>query len=326
MSNFNIEKCDYLTTEEERNINAKFKEKYIKLIKNEIKFKDAVKDDEELYDFCVYICKSNNLNNGEEILFSALTFYLYKYRPIEEQDLKSIMKLLRAMNEGQNRLNNLDFKSPTDRIFDEVEKRDPASMALKFYIDFKTLSFRNQEDIISNLIKTFYFVDMIVTKEDLEEKIQNLNIKLDKFDEIKKELEETKLKLVQEHIEKYDIEKELRKSKEEIKKIKSENIFKKIDSTTNKDESKLLKENKEKSKIKLKEKVDNNFVEDFMPVFEIEDELDEFNIIPNDELKPSKKKLKEKSLEETNILNNEFEIVDNENKIDINSAIQPRNI
>ena len=108
MSNFNIEKYDYLTTEEERNINAKFKEKYIKLIKNKIKFKDTVKNDKELYDFCVYICKFNNLNNGEEILFSALTFYLCKYRPIEEQDLKSIMKLLRAMNEGKYRLNNLD--------------------------------------------------------------------------------------------------------------------------------------------------------------------------------------------------------------------------
>ena len=71
---------------------------------------------------------------SETALLQALMFYLIKYRPKEEQNFTSIMKLLRAAEVDEN---NPNVKSPLDRIFDEVEKRDPTSIALKQYQTFK---------------------------------------------------------------------------------------------------------------------------------------------------------------------------------------------
>ena len=71
---------------------------------------------------------------SETALLQALMFYLIKYRPKEEQNFTSIMKLLRAAEVDEN---NPNVKSPLDRIFDEVEKRDPGSIALKQYQTFK---------------------------------------------------------------------------------------------------------------------------------------------------------------------------------------------
>lgn len=71
---------------------------------------------------------------SETALLQALMFYLIKYRPKEEQNFTSIMKLLRAAEVDEN---NPNVKSPLDRIFDEVAKRDPNSIALKQYMTFK---------------------------------------------------------------------------------------------------------------------------------------------------------------------------------------------
>ncbi len=71
---------------------------------------------------------------SETALLQALMFYLIKYRPKEEQNFTSIMKLLRAAEVDEN---NPNVKSPLDRIFDEVAKRDSNSIALKQYMTFK---------------------------------------------------------------------------------------------------------------------------------------------------------------------------------------------
>ena len=71
---------------------------------------------------------------SETALLQALMFYLIKYRPKEEQNFTSIMKLLRAAEVDEN---NPNIKSPLDRLFDEVEKRDKNSIALKQYMTFK---------------------------------------------------------------------------------------------------------------------------------------------------------------------------------------------
>ena len=71
---------------------------------------------------------------SETALLQALMFYLIKYRPKEEQNFTSIMKLLRAAEVDEN---NPNVKSPLDRIFDEVQKKDPGSIALKQYMTFK---------------------------------------------------------------------------------------------------------------------------------------------------------------------------------------------
>ncbi len=71
---------------------------------------------------------------SETALLQALVFYLIMYRPKEEQNFTSIMKLLRAAEVNEN---DPSAKSPLDRIFDDVAKRDPTSIALKQYQIFK---------------------------------------------------------------------------------------------------------------------------------------------------------------------------------------------
>lgn len=71
---------------------------------------------------------------SETALLQALVFYLIKYRPKKEQNFTSVMKLLRAAEVDEN---NPDKPSRLDHIFQEVEARDPASIAVKQYKTFK---------------------------------------------------------------------------------------------------------------------------------------------------------------------------------------------
>ena len=71
---------------------------------------------------------------SETALLQALMFYLIKYRPKEERNFTNIMKLLRAAEIDEN---NPNAKSQLDRLFDEVARKDPNSIALKQYTTFK---------------------------------------------------------------------------------------------------------------------------------------------------------------------------------------------
>ncbi len=129
----------------------------------------------EIKDFCTYVCKDiYKFENGEEILLSAFVLYLWKYRPDSEQTFESVMKLLRAFDFGSERFNKSFYKTPIDRIFDEVAKRDNGSLSLKSYYNFRALSFRRQEEIISNLICAFNFADKESAHVDFEEKSKKL--------------------------------------------------------------------------------------------------------------------------------------------------------
>ena len=71
---------------------------------------------------------------SETALLQALIFYLIKYRPKAEQNFTNVMKLLRAAEVDEN---NPNAKSKLDRLFDEVARNDPNSIALKQYTTFK---------------------------------------------------------------------------------------------------------------------------------------------------------------------------------------------
>lgn len=71
---------------------------------------------------------------SEEALLQALCFYLIKYRPKEERNFSTVMRLLRAAEVNENSPNG---KSPLDHLFDEVARTDPDSIALKQYKTFK---------------------------------------------------------------------------------------------------------------------------------------------------------------------------------------------
>ena len=110
-------------------------------------------NDRDIIDTCKFLEKELKFSTKPEILLlEAIMFYLAKYRPKEEQNFVSIIKLLDAaeFNEG-----NSDAKSPLDRIFDEVGKRDFNSAALRAYSSFKQTSIVNQKYATANLLSNF---------------------------------------------------------------------------------------------------------------------------------------------------------------------------
>lgn len=71
---------------------------------------------------------------SETALLQALMFYLIKYRPKHEQNFTSVMKLLRAAKVDEN---DPSAESALDKIFKEVARKDPDSLALKQYLVFR---------------------------------------------------------------------------------------------------------------------------------------------------------------------------------------------
>lgn len=82
---------------------------------------------------------------SETALLQALCFFLLHYRPKEEQNFTNVMKLIRQAEVDEN---NPNKKSSLDQIFDEVERRDPDSIALKQYKTFKMGAGRTLKGIL----------------------------------------------------------------------------------------------------------------------------------------------------------------------------------
>lgn len=135
-------------------------------------------EDEDILEFCNFLVKDGLIKKESSLLLQALIYYLLKYRPKEEQSFISIMKLLRAANFDEN---NPNVKAPLDRIFDEVAKRDPYSIALCTYADFKMCAIKNQIESVKDLINTFYVVDQESYCEENTENDFTLNDKLTVF-------------------------------------------------------------------------------------------------------------------------------------------------
>ena len=116
---------------------------------------EYIKNDRDTIEFANHFMINIHKQNNTNLLLCALIEYLIKYRPKEEQNFTSIMKLLRAAEVDGD---NPNAKSPLDRIFDEVQKRDPNSIALKEYRMFKMkepLLAQNQIAELCNLLVAY---------------------------------------------------------------------------------------------------------------------------------------------------------------------------
>lgn len=82
-----------------------------------------------------------------QLLLTSLIAYLWKYRPKEEQTVESILKLLTAgaLSEYSN------SKSPLDRIMDEVELKDPKSIAAQYYRRYQVGASKTKMSILITL-------------------------------------------------------------------------------------------------------------------------------------------------------------------------------
>lgn len=106
--------------------------------------------------------KSKDQKGGEQFwddstkaLLKALIYYLINWRPKREQNFASVMKLLRAAQVDEN---NPDAKSPLDKIFDEVEAKNPNDIGLKEYKTFKMGAGKTLKSIlISTAVRLSFF-------------------------------------------------------------------------------------------------------------------------------------------------------------------------
>lgn len=139
---------------------------------NPIKY---IKTERDVIEFSNYFINLYKKDNNLNLLFCSLISYLCKYRSLNEQNLTSVMKLLRAANIDEKHPN---IKSPLDRIFDEVEERDPSSSAVKQYKTFLTCSNNEAKNKISELANLLLLYDV----KEIEEFMINDTVNLDEID------------------------------------------------------------------------------------------------------------------------------------------------
>ena len=78
------------------------------------------------------------------ILLSALVYYLYHEAPPEEQNFPMVMEMLRA---GEVREDDDSYLSPLDVLFERLEMRDPAHIAVKYYKQYRSGSAKTLKSI-----------------------------------------------------------------------------------------------------------------------------------------------------------------------------------
>lgn len=84
-------------------------------------------------------------DDATKALLSALAFYLCEVGEPEDRNWANVMQLLKYadVKEGKD-----DFKSPLDIKFDELEEKNPISMAVTYYKDFKKAAGETAKSIL----------------------------------------------------------------------------------------------------------------------------------------------------------------------------------
>ena len=120
--------------------------------------------DIDIDSFCNYlIIEKLELSKIHSILLQSLILYLVKYRPLSDQNFINVMKLLRASEVDEN---NLNAKSPLDRLFDEVERIDNKSIALKNYKLYQTMNHKRRNECVSDLLINLSFFELEIFRDD----------------------------------------------------------------------------------------------------------------------------------------------------------------
>ena len=78
------------------------------------------------------------------MLLLALIFYLHYEAPEDEQELPTVMEMIRA---GEVHEDDEGFVSPLDELFDRLEMRNPEHIALKYYRNYHSGSGKTLKSI-----------------------------------------------------------------------------------------------------------------------------------------------------------------------------------
>ena len=71
---------------------------------------------------------------AETLLYCALIGYIHYEAPVEEQNFSTLLEFLNSM---EVREEDEDFKNPVDRLFEELNEKDPDHFAVRQYKKFK---------------------------------------------------------------------------------------------------------------------------------------------------------------------------------------------
>lgn len=100
------------------------------------------------------------------LLLQAIIAYLKFYRPKEEQTMDSVFKLLCACEINED---NSEIKNPLDRIFDELQKRDPQGFALRQYKKFRVAAGKTLKSILISVFAKLATFDIPELREVMQD-------------------------------------------------------------------------------------------------------------------------------------------------------------
>lgn len=83
-------------------------------------------------------------DTSASMLLLALIFYLKYEAPEDEQNFPMIMEMLRA---GEVHEDDDSYASPLDKLFNQLEKRNPYHIAVKYYRDYRSGSAKTLKSI-----------------------------------------------------------------------------------------------------------------------------------------------------------------------------------
>ena len=79
----------------------------------------------------------------------ALVLYLHHEAPVEEQNFQMVMEMIRA---GEVKEEDESYQSPLDRLFRQLEHRNPDHIAVKYYKNYRSGSAKTLKSIQLTLL------------------------------------------------------------------------------------------------------------------------------------------------------------------------------
>ena len=111
-----------------------------------------IQSDDEVFEIADLILKESNNNiPGSKLLLCTLIFYVIKFRPSNEQNLRYINELTRTV---YSPFSQDDSMSGMDYLMNIVKDKDPYSIVVKLYAGFKALAKEKQDEIAVLLFET----------------------------------------------------------------------------------------------------------------------------------------------------------------------------
>lgn len=138
-----------------------------------------IKNDDEVFEIADIILKNSNNNTpGVKLLLCTLIFYVVKFRPIKEQNLRYINELTRTV---YSPFKQDDEMSGMDYLMNIVADKEPHSIVAKLYAGFKALAKEEQDRIAVLLFETLLPFQLRKYDRFNSEEVSYIDLKTNEF-------------------------------------------------------------------------------------------------------------------------------------------------